>query len=186
MSELRAVSFIAKTGFAWQVWKETLPDLHWFLEKNFQASKVNIKLTGEEKNFVVELECPNDSVPRLEKSFKDGTLGTEIDKIHGMDPAFSCGKKDAKLSRFCTTMAEARPQNAADHTIEALEQQIVQLELLERARSIDLKMVMENLLSFQTEFQKKFEALDKKVGEMSNRLDQKAERLSATLQRFKK
>ncbi|KAI9344935.1 hypothetical protein BDR26DRAFT_856966 [Obelidium mucronatum] len=186
MSDLKLVSFIAKTGFAWQVWKETQPDLFWFFEKNFQASKFNLKLTGEEKCFIVEVECPNDSIGRFEKSFKDGTLATEIDKIHGMDPAFSYGKKDAKLSRFSVTMGEARPQNAADKTIEALEQQIVQLELLERTRSIDLKMVMEGLFSFQVEYQKKFEALDKKVEEMASRLDSKCDRLNATLQRYKK
>ncbi|KAJ3026351.1 UNVERIFIED_CONTAM: hypothetical protein HDU68_005796 [Siphonaria sp. JEL0065] len=139
MSELKLISFLAKTQFAWQVWKETQPDLFWFFEKNFQATKLNLKLTGEEKSFIVEVECPNDSIARFEKGFKDGTIATEIDKIHGMDPALSYGKNDAKLSRFSVTMGETRPQNAADKTIEALEQQIVQLELLERTRSIDLK-----------------------------------------------
>ncbi|KAJ3074091.1 hypothetical protein HDU98_012119 [Podochytrium sp. JEL0797] len=139
MSELKLVSFVAKSGFALQVWKETQPDLLWFLEKNFQAANLHIKLTGEEKSFILEFECPEDVIPRLEKSFKDGSLTTELDKIHGMDPAFSYGKKDAKLSRFSATMGETRPQNTADRTIEAMEQQIVQLELLERARSIDLK-----------------------------------------------
>ncbi|KAI8840977.1 hypothetical protein BJ741DRAFT_594939 [Chytriomyces cf. hyalinus JEL632] len=186
MSDLKAVSILAKTGFAWQVWKETQPDLFWFFERNFTGSKLNLKLTGEEKHFIIEMEVPNDHLGKLEKSFKDGTLATEIDKIHGMDPAFSYGKKDAKLSRFCVTMAEARPINAADKTMESLEQQIMQLELLERTRSIDLKMVMENLQSFQLDFHKRFEYLDKKVDEMTAKVDAKCERLNATLQRYKK
>ncbi|KAI8612722.1 hypothetical protein BC830DRAFT_1231006 [Chytriomyces sp. MP71] len=186
MSEIKQVSILAKTGFAWQVWKETQPDLNWFFERNFQVSKLTLRLTGEEKHFIMELDMPNDAVGRLEKSFKDGSLAKEIDKVHGMDPAFSYGKSDAKLTRFCVTMGPARPLPATEMTIEALEQQILQLESLERTRSIDLKTVMENLQAFQVDFTKKMEFLDKKVDEMTAKVDVKCDRLNATLQRYKK
>jgi hypothetical protein len=49
-------------------------------------------------------------------------------------------QKKAKLSRLTVTMGPTRPLNATTlKTIESLEQQLLSLELLERARSIDLK-----------------------------------------------
>jgi hypothetical protein len=74
--------------------KETLPDLNWFLEKNFHASNLHIRLTGEEKTFVCELEVPTDDISKFERSFKDGSLAIEIDKIHGLDPVVSRNAKD--------------------------------------------------------------------------------------------
>ena len=35
-----------------------------------------------------------DQVTRLDQGIKDGSLGQEIDKIHGLDPILHHGKKD--------------------------------------------------------------------------------------------
>ncbi|KAI8846978.1 hypothetical protein BC829DRAFT_444977 [Chytridium lagenaria] len=162
MSESKVVSFLSRSNFSWQVWKETQPDFHWFFERNFNAMTVDMKQTGDDKAYVIEIEIPSDQIGKLEKAFKDGSLATEIDKLHGMDPLQ--GKKDAKLSRFMVVMGTARPQNlTSQKTIEGLEEQILKLEQMERMRSIDLKSVMENLLSFQLEMQKRLDGLRKSL-----------------------
>ena len=55
---------------------------------------MNLKLTGEDKTFVCEMEVPNDNIAKFEKSINDGSLAVEVDKIHGMDPVLNNGKKD--------------------------------------------------------------------------------------------
>ncbi|KAJ3411831.1 hypothetical protein HDV05_001673 [Chytridiales sp. JEL 0842] len=187
MTELQHVSFLAKSSMAFQVWKETQPDLFWFFEKNFGAIFVNIKLTAEERTYIIEMEMPAGNVTKLEKAFKDGSLIVELDKIHGIDPAISHGKRDVKVSRLTVTMGATRPQNTnTQRTIENLEEQLIKLELLERTRSIDLKAVMDSLQSFQLDFQKKFEGLEKRVDETTVKLDKKCEKLEKAMARFRK
>ena len=81
-----------------------------------------------------------DQTGKIEKAIKDGSLGVEFDKIHGIDPILHHGKKDAKLSKFQISLAPALPKNVeARKTIEALETRLMELELNERTRSIDLR-----------------------------------------------
>ncbi|KAJ3113695.1 hypothetical protein HDU96_003060 [Phlyctochytrium bullatum] len=213
--EIKSVCFMAKTNLSWQIWKEdalghfggysvgtawdrdlkantikpikeTLPDLHWFLERNFNGSNIQLKYTGDEKSVIVEMEMPIDSLGKLEKAFKDNSLSTEIDKIHGFDPA-THGKRDCKLSRFSVMLGPTRPQNIpTNKTIEGLEEQILKLEQLERTRSIDLKAVMEGLQSFQLEIQKRLDELDRKFFETTQKIETKCDRLEKTLARYRK
>ncbi|KAI9366712.1 hypothetical protein DFJ73DRAFT_653859 [Zopfochytrium polystomum] len=184
-SELRLVSFLARSAMSWQVWKETQPDLFWFFERNFGASAFRMRLTSEEKAYIIEFEAPNDVIGKLEKAFKDGTLATEVDKVHGTDPIL--GKKDVKLSHLSVTLGETRPQNQQTRqTIESLEEQLILLEQMERARSIDLKTVMEQLQACQLDFHKRFELLDKKVDDVAAKLDTKCERLERSMARLRK
>ncbi|KAJ3095007.1 hypothetical protein HDU97_007354 [Phlyctochytrium planicorne] len=186
MTESKTVSFLVRSTLTWQVWKETQPDLHWFFERNFGAFTIDLLQTGEEKAYIVELEMSSDNIGKLEKAFKDGSLAVEIDKIHGMDP-LTHGKKDAKLSRLSIVMGPARPQNTTSRkTIEALEEQILKLEQLERTRSIDLKGVMEGLQAFQLEVQKRMENLERKFEETTSKIDSKCDKLEKTLARYRK
>lgn len=105
----------------------------------------------------------------MEKAIKDGSLALEIDKIHGIDPILHKGKRDVKLSKFQVSLAPARPQNAESRkTIESLERRLLDIELSERSRSIDLRIIMRDLQGFQVEMYKKFDDLEKKMDDGIN------------------
>lgn len=57
-----------------------------------------MRLTGDEKVYLVELEVPADQAGKMEKAIKDGQLALEVDKIHGIDPSLSQGRKDVSRS----------------------------------------------------------------------------------------
>ncbi|KAJ3206318.1 hypothetical protein HDU67_008244 [Dinochytrium kinnereticum] len=152
MAESKVVSFLAKTSLSYQVWKETQPDLHWFLERNFQALSVDLRQTGDDKSMVVEMEVSSDHLGKLEKAFKDGSLAVEMDKIHGIDFAIH-GKKDVGV---------------ALQTLKVL------------------SPVMDNLLSFQLEIQKRMDGLEKKFDETCGKVDAKCDKLEKSLARYRK
>ncbi|KAI8817168.1 uncharacterized protein EV422DRAFT_551520 [Fimicolochytrium jonesii] len=182
----RTVHFVCRSTLPWQTWKETEPEFWWFFERHFKATTVSIKLTSDEKMFLASMDVPNDSVGKLERGIKDGVLAMEIDKIHGIDPALS-GRRDVKISKFQVSLAPAQPQNLkVKGTIQDLEQRLLELELKERARSIDLRVIMDRLQVFQVDVYKRLEAMDKKVDETLAGLAVKCERMEKVVARYKK
>ncbi|KAH6595120.1 hypothetical protein BASA50_006106 [Batrachochytrium salamandrivorans] len=162
----RTIQFLAKTTLCWQIWKETEPELFWLFERTFRAWRCIVKFTGEEHQYLVEVELPQDHAARVEKAIKDGTLAMEIDKLHGIDPILHKGKRDVKLSKVQISLAPAQPVNMESRkTIESLERRLMELELNERARSIDIRVIMRELQFFQVEIHKTFDDLEKKVDE---------------------
>ncbi|KAI8926729.1 hypothetical protein BC831DRAFT_455220 [Entophlyctis helioformis] len=182
----RTIQFLAKTAIGWQIWKETEPELFWFFERTYRAWKCNVKFTGDEHTYLIELELPSEQVARVEKALKDGTLAVEVDKIHGIDPILHRGKKDAKFSKFQVSLAPSRPANIETRkTIEALERRLLEIELHERARSIDLRVVMRDLQTFQIDMYKRFEELDRRVEDGLVALSQKCERMEKAVTKYK-
>ncbi|RKO86086.1 hypothetical protein BDK51DRAFT_34934 [Blyttiomyces helicus] len=183
----RQVHLLIKSQISWQIWKETEPEVFWYFERAFRAWKCCVRLTGDEKVFLVEAEISNANVGKFEKAIKDGSLAIEIDKIHGIDPALSHGKKDVKINKFQITLAPARPMNlSARNTIEKLEEQLLELEMNERARSIDLRVIMDTLQGFQLDVYKRLEAMEKRVEETMGSLSVKCDRMEKTVARYRK
>ncbi|KAJ3293522.1 hypothetical protein HK104_004394 [Borealophlyctis nickersoniae] len=184
-SMARTIYFMAKSTIPWQVWKETEPELFWFFERGFRATKCSVKLTGDEKVYLVEVEVPSDQVGKLEKAIKDGQLGLEMDKMHGLDPSLS--RRDIKITKVSVTLAPAQPQNQkARDTIEQLESRLLELELRERARSIDLRVVMDQLRGFQVDIYKRLETMEKKVDETLSTLSVKCDKMEKLVNRYRK
>ncbi|KAJ3376498.1 hypothetical protein HDU92_000265, partial [Lobulomyces angularis] len=155
--KIRAVFFLARAQVSWQVWKETEPELHFFFERNFKAQKLSLKLTAEDKCVLIEVEVPSDQANVLEKEIKDGIV---------------------KLSKFVVTIAPTKPQNKnVKSCLETLEEQLIELEIRERARSIDIKVIMERLQFLQMDMFKKLDLLDKKVEENFAKLDMKCDKM---------
>ncbi|KAI8921027.1 hypothetical protein DFJ77DRAFT_448292 [Powellomyces hirtus] len=183
----RSVHFTCKSSLSWQDWKTHEPALFWFFERHFKAHTCTIKLTSDEKVFLVSMDVPNDSVGKLERGIKDGVLAVEIDKIHGIDPALSAGRRDVKISKFQVSLAPAQPQNLkVKGTIQDLEQRLLELELRERARSIDLRVIMDRLQVFQVDIYKRLETMEKKVDETLLGLATKCDRMEKVVARYKK
>ena len=182
----RTVQFLASTQLQWQIWKETEPELFWIFERMFDAWRCVVKFTGDERVYLIELELPLNQTGKVEKGIRDGSLAIEIDKIHGIDPILHSGKKDAKLSKYNISLAPARPQNAETRkTIESLERRLLDIELAERSRSIDLRVVMRDLQRFQVELYKKFEDLDKKMDDGLFGLGVKCEKMERAVMKYK-
>ncbi|KAI8915901.1 hypothetical protein EDD86DRAFT_185877 [Gorgonomyces haynaldii] len=183
----RTVQFLATTSMPWQIWKETEPELFWIFERNYLAWRCVTKFTGDEKTYIIELEMPLDQTGKLEKAIKDGMVQAEIDKIHGIDPVLHHGKKDVKLSKFQISLAPARPQNTETRrNVEALERRLLELELNERARSIDLRVLMRDMQMFQVDLYKKFEDLEKKVEDGLFGLATKCEKMEKAVLKYAK
>ncbi|KAJ3313021.1 hypothetical protein HDV04_002310 [Boothiomyces sp. JEL0838] len=179
----RTVQFLAKTYISWQIWKETEPEL---FERTFKVWKCDIKFTGDEHSYLIELEMPLDQIGRLDSGIKDGSLAVEIDKIHGLDPVLHRGKKDVKISKFQVSLAPAQPANIETRkTIEALEKRLLKVEINERSRSIDLSIVMRDFLGYSVMMMKKFEELDKKVDEGLVSLAAKCDKMEKTVLKYK-
>ncbi len=70
-------------------------------------------------------------------------------------------------------------------TLELLEKRLLELELRERARSIDIKVLMEELKSFQIEYYGRLEIMEKKLDEKLEGLQSKCERLASVVVRYK-
>ncbi|KAJ3176318.1 hypothetical protein HDU87_005360 [Geranomyces variabilis] len=183
----RTVHFTCKSALPWQAWKETEPEFWWFFERHFKAQTCSIKLTSDDKVFLVSMDVPNDSVGKLERGIKDGVLGVEIDKIHGIDPALSAGRRDVKISKFQVSLAPAQPQNLkVKGTIQDLEQRLLELELRERARSIDLRVIMDRLQVFQVDIYKRLESMEKRVDETLVGLATKCTAMEKVVGKYKK
>ena len=117
-------------------------------------------MTGDERSVFVEVEMPEDHVKILDNCVKDGKINMEIDKIHGFDPAMN--RRDVwssreiknwglidqvKISRFSVIEPPVMPRNTnLNGTIEALEEKIIEVEVRERARTIDIKGMLLNPL----------------------------------------
>ncbi|EGF84076.1 hypothetical protein BATDEDRAFT_85450 [Batrachochytrium dendrobatidis JAM81] len=182
----RTAQFLAKTKLSWQIWKETEPELFWLFERTFRAWRCTVKFTGEECLYLVEVELPQDQANRVEKAIKDGTLAIEMDKIHGIDPILHKGKKDVKLFKFQVSLAPAQPVNVESRkTIESLEKRLLELELNERARSIDLRVIMRDLQFFQLEMHKTMEELQKKVDDGLVSLALKCDKMERAVVKYK-
>ncbi|KAJ3305115.1 hypothetical protein HDV03_002042 [Kappamyces sp. JEL0829] len=181
----RSAQFLCKTFISWQIWKETEPELFWLLERTFKAWKCEIKFTGDEHAYLIEIELPMDQVPRLDTGIKDGSLAAEIDKIHGLDPVLHRGAKDAKISKFQVSLAPARPANLETRkTVESLEQRLLEVERNERTRSIDLKVAMRDFQIFQISMIKKMEELDQKVDQGLIGLAVKCEKMERLVAKY--
>ncbi|KAJ3122230.1 hypothetical protein HK098_002998 [Nowakowskiella sp. JEL0407] len=125
-----------------------------------------------------------DQALKLEKTMKDGIIATEFDKIHGIDPALY-SKRDTKISRYVTTTAPPQPANMQmKGNLEALENRLILLETQERARSIDIRVIMETLQQFQIDMMKKIDVLEKKVEEGVTKLDAKCDRMEKVVAKF--
>ncbi|TPX47513.1 hypothetical protein SeMB42_g02265 [Synchytrium endobioticum] len=180
----RTVTFLAKTGnVSFQIWKETEPEFYWYLEKNFKAYRCSIKLTADEKVYAVETEMPNDQVGKFQKAFNSGLIATELDKMHGLDPTVR--QRDAKLTRLTVTAGTVLPQNLDKSSVAALEARLLELELHERARSIDIRAIMEKMQALQLDMFKKLEATDKKVDQNAHELSWKCEKSEAALKKYR-
>ncbi|TPX37604.1 hypothetical protein SmJEL517_g00499 [Synchytrium microbalum] len=180
--DARTVTFLAKTStVSWQIWKETEPELYWYLEKHYKAYRASIKLTADEKVYVIETEMPNDQVGKFQKAFNAGLIATELDRMHGLDPTVR--QKDAKLTRLNVTAGTVLPSNLDKSSITALEQRLLELELHERARSIDIRAIMEKMQTLQLDMFKKLEAMDKKVDQNAHELSWKCEKSEAALKK---
>jgi hypothetical protein len=50
------------------------------------------------------------------------------------------GRKDVQISKFTIVASKPQPRNTAfNHTIENIEDKLIELEVLERGRTIDIK-----------------------------------------------
>ncbi|KAL2919844.1 hypothetical protein HK105_200761 [Polyrhizophydium stewartii] len=182
----RTVQFLAKTSLSWQIWKETEPELFWLFERTFRAWRCVVKFTGDEHSYLLEIELPQDQAARVEKAIRDGSLAIELDKIHGIDPVLHRGRKDVKLSKFQVSLAPAQPVNLESRkTIESLESRLLELELNERVRSIDLRVVMRDLQSFQIDMYKRFEDLEKRVEDGLVSLGAKCDKMEKAVAKYK-
>jgi hypothetical protein len=189
----RTVQFLAKTSISWQIWKETEPELFWLLERTFGVWKCDVKFTGDEHSYLVffsnkiELEMPLEQVARIDTGIKDGSLSSEIDRIHGLDPILHKGRKDCKLSKFQVSLAPARPANVEQRlTIDAIEKRLLEVERNERTRSIDLRMIMRELQGFQVHMTKRMEDIDKKVDDGLIGLGVKCEKMERMVLKYNK
>jgi hypothetical protein len=70
-------------------------------------------------------------------------------------------------------------------TVESLEERLLRIEMQERSRSIDLRVVMMELQSFQIDILKRFEELDKRMNDGLFGLAVKCDKMERAVQRFK-
>jgi hypothetical protein len=130
---------------------------------------------------------PLDQITRIDDGIKDGSLAAEIDRIHGIDPILHKGRKDCKLSKFQVSLAPARPANLEQRkTIDAIEKRLLEVERNERARSIDLRVIMRELQAFQVVMLKRMEELDKKVDDGLVGLAFKCEKMEKLVVKYNK
>ncbi|RKO99946.1 hypothetical protein CXG81DRAFT_13838 [Caulochytrium protostelioides] len=183
----RTAQLLVKTNLSWPIWKESEPELHWFFERTYRAWRFEMHLTSDEHLFLLTLELPSEMAAKLERAVKDGVISREIDKVHGYDPAMAMGRKDAKVTKIEISLAPARPQNRiAQETLEGFEQQLVQLEIAERGRSIDLRAIMGRLQSFQLEFFHRLELMEKKLDENLKTLEARCDKMEKTVAKLSK
>jgi hypothetical protein len=84
---------------SWQLWKATEPEIFFFFEKHFHASRCIIRPAYEgKKAFIeIELELPKDQSIKLETASQNNLISIELDKIHGHDPVL--GRTDVILNK---------------------------------------------------------------------------------------
>ena len=160
---------------SFQIWKETQPELLWYCENNFKANHINVSISGE-SNILLELNIPLYSVSDLESEISNGTLISKIDSIHGLPPK---SKKSKILKSVFGLAVERKLTNISD-----LESRLIQLELKERAQSIDIKALVQDLSNFQIHFFKKLSELEAKVDLNLNNLESKTEKLEKILIKY--
>ena len=193
-SSLRFAYFITKQK-SWQIWKETEPEVFWYFEKTFQAQQVAIRLTADESTFLVDMIVPLSAVEPIETSIKDGSLGMELDKIHGIDESVFKRKdvicvmkltSQSKPLKAHVALAPEIPKSQKSiRTIENLERRLMELEMRERARSIDIKGLVTELQGFQIEYYKRLEDLEVKVNQTLEGLGVKCDKLEKIVERYR-
>ena len=126
------------------------------------------------------MNIPSSSIPELESSIADGTFVSKLDSIHGLDSDLF---KNAKRTKIIKTIfglcVEKKLTNIND-----LEIRLCQLEVKERAQSIDIKALVQELSNFQIHFFKKLEELDSKVDINLSNLEVKCEKLEKVLIKY--
>ena len=70
-------------------------------------------------------------------------------------------------------------------TVERLERKLLELEMRERARSIDIKNLMGELTGFQVEYYKRLEDLERKLDQTLAGLALKCDKLEKVVVRYK-
>lgn len=154
-----------------QIWKETQPELFWFLENSFNVNVLNISISGE--HILLELNIPCINLLSFQESLKDGSLLHKIDSIHGT-------VKKSRIVKSMTGLAlERKLTNISD-----LESRLIQLEMKERAQSIDIKALVQELSRFQIHFFKKLSELEDKVNLNLGNLEIKTEKLEKILTKY--
>lgn len=171
------------------------------MENNFQAVQMTLRNLPNDYSVMIDMDVPKDSLARVEKAHGDKTLAAEIDKIHGLEAIHRSDvlhsqsfdrvykltiKKQAKIIRMDVSLAPEPFKSQKDtRTLELLEKRLIELEMRERARSIDIKVLMEELKSFQIEYYGRLEAMEKKLDEKLEGLQSKCERLAGVVVRYK-
>lgn len=154
-----------------QIWKETQPELFWYLENTFNVNVLNISISGD--NILLEINIPSINLTSFQESLNNGSIVDKIDSIHGT----------AKKSKIVKTMVglalERKLTNISD-----LESRLIQLEMKERAQSIDIKALVEELSRFQIHFFKKLNSLEQKVELNLTNLEAKTEKLEKILTKY--
>ena len=109
----------------------------------------------------------------------------EIDKIHGVD-LIASNKGDVKFVKLEISLAPEEPKTLRSiRTVEELERKLLELEMKERARSIDIKSIMTNLQEFQLDYFKRLEELESKLDKNLTVLSIKCDKLEKVVQRYK-
>lgn len=103
-SDTTTMHFLITTKLGWIPWKEREASLFSLFERGFAATRCELKFSDMLNELAMEVEIPNTQIVRLdlsqakfEKYFIGKALATEIDKLHGIEPAL-CRWKDVYSS----------------------------------------------------------------------------------------
>ena len=144
---LKRVQFLVNSSVSYQIWKETEPELAYYFERVYSCIKTVIGITSDLYATTVDLQMPENAVERFEKDVKSSKVNIEIDKIHGVDPA--SGKPDVKISKVSVVdIAPLPAQKEMNGAIVEMEDKLVELEVRERSRTIDIKGMLTLFISY--------------------------------------
>lgn len=91
--ELLVFQFTAKSSLGWIAWKEREASLFRLFERIFNAQSCFLTFTSKYNEFVLGFSAPANQIERVSNYLRQGQLGLEIDKIHGV-------LKDVVLSKL--------------------------------------------------------------------------------------
>ena len=181
MAAARVLYFQARSSASFSQWKENEVDLFYHFELTYNITRLKISPSTEDKCLLLEIEAPLDKVALIERDITSGIVSIEIDKINGIRD-----RKDTKITKVINTAAPMKPENKIDgDLVEALEAQLVQLEIRDHARTMQTRAISDKLNSFQAEMLKSLEQVDKKIDDTFSHLDEKCQRLEKLLQKYK-
>ena len=89
------------------------------------------------------------------------------------------------MTRLTVTAGTVLPQNLDRSSVTALEVRLLELEINERARSIDVRAIMTKMQDLQLDIFKRLEAMDKKVDQNAHELSWKCEKSEAALKKYR-